>query len=153
MSLDVDNMLLPDCLASRLAALERSSAAAAFPVLQQLGDTEASMGDRHWDSARLTYSNIVDAMAMIRKVAWAACGGYERHYRRADNEFWMKLVERGFWSAQVPEILACYRMHGASMMRCETNEEMVRDGLWEQLFCAHPWIAAPTWTVTRSRRE
>lgn len=144
MALDADNVLLPACLERCCATLESSGAAAAFPISKQFGNAEGLVSNHAWQGARLACSNYIDAMAMIRKSAWAACGGYASLPNREDYELWMKFIERGFWAAQVPEVLALYRVHSASLVNTYTAQDMIKSGLWNALAKSHPWIAVPT---------
>jgi len=151
MALDADNVLKPACLERCLAALEASGAAAAFPILQQFDRAAGLVGEQAWQPARLACANYIDAMALVRKSAWAACGGYLRIFSREDYELWMKFVENGFWAVQVPEVLGLYRVHGSSMVQTETPEVLKQERLWETLRAAHPWIAVPPWSITGDR--
>jgi GT2 family glycosyltransferase len=146
MVLDADNILLPACLERCLAALEASSAAAAFPILKQFGGSENLLSDQPWQPARLACMNYIDAIALIRKCAWAACGGYGRFHSREDYELWMKFIEKGFWATHVPEVLALYRVHTESMLHTYSRERMRNDRLWERLAESHSWIAVPPWS-------
>lgn len=139
MPLDADNSLLPGCLESCRAALESTGAAAAYPIIRQFGDATNLMGDLPWDPVRLAHGNYIDAMAMIRKAAWAALDGYEIRQGWEDYDLWLKFIERGFSAVQVPEELALYRVHAASMIRTETSREEIYSQLLRTMQHHHPW--------------
>ena len=104
------------------------------------------LSEKSWQPGRLACSNYIDAMAMIRKAAWAASGGYTPILGRADYELWMKFVEKGFWAVRIPEVLALYRNHSESMVHTLGAEDMKKSRLWQALHQSHPWIAVPTWS-------
>jgi len=95
-----------------------------------------------WQRERLLAGNEVDAMALVRRCAWKAVGGYT-HIEGGweDYDFWCKLVEAGFHGLQCPRILAVYRSHVESMSHRTTN------GSWYALSRVlqqrHPWLQLP----------
>ena len=74
MTLDADNKLLPDCVQRCLERLRTTGAAVAYPTIRTFGDVERTISDREWSAAQFACGNYVDAMALIRKSAWAAVG-------------------------------------------------------------------------------
>ncbi|NEX17228.1 MAG: hypothetical protein C1943_11485 [Halochromatium sp.] len=140
MPLDPDNKLLPRCLEACLAALHNSTAAMAYPLIQQMGDTSHLMGTEPWSAERIAHGNYIDAMVMLRKSAWAAAGGYENLHGWEDYDLWCKFVERGLWGLQVPEILALYRVHEQSMLRTLTHRQEIERKLYQEIFRRHPWL-------------
>ncbi|WP_201243749.1 glycosyltransferase [Halochromatium salexigens] len=140
MPLDPDNTLLPDCLDTCLKALRDSPAALAYPLIQQMGDGSHIMGSEPWSAERLRHGNYIDAMLLLRKSAWAAAGGYENLYGWEDYDLWCKFVERGFWGIQVPEVLAQYRVHQASMLKTLTHRQEIERKLYREILQRHPWL-------------
>ncbi|MDB5446430.1 MAG: adhesin [Phenylobacterium sp.] len=139
--LDADNRLRPHCIQQTLHAIERSAAAFAYPRIRHFGESDAEIGKQSWSAARFTNGNYVDAMALVRRSAWAEAGGYDHvRYGWEDFDFWCRLVERGMFGVQVPEYVADYRVHGASMLRTET--ELVRNKLRliEDIERRHSWL-------------
>ena len=149
--LDADNMLEPECLARCLSAIVESGASVAFPAIQQFGDAKGTLSASLWRPARLAGGNYIDALALVRKSAWCAVGGYRRMRTMGweDFEMWCRFVEEGFWGAWVPERLALYRVHGASMIQVARNEDGKRTNLIAEMREIHPWVddaaLAMTW--------
>jgi glycosyltransferase involved in cell wall biosynthesis len=138
--LDADNTLEPDCLRLLLERLEHSPASAAHPTLQHFGEATKRKPACAWDPARLRRGNYIDAMALIRKAAWAHAGGYVKgdFIGWEDYELWCRFVEHGFWSLAVPEAVAGYRVHHGSMLRATTEPAMQR--VVDAIRAAHPWL-------------
>ncbi len=140
MPLDPDNKLLPTCLETCLAALRVSTAAMAYPLIQQMGESSHLMGTEPWSAERVAHGNYIDAMVMLRKSAWAAAGGYENLHGWEDYDLWCKFVERGLWGLQVAEILAMYRVHEHSMLRTLTHRQETERKLYREILRRHPWL-------------
>jgi hypothetical protein len=121
--LDADNVIYPHCLGRLVAALDAAPAAAfAYGILEQFGpDGPHDLISWHgWDPARLRHGNYVDAMALLRRSALLAVGGYttEPHlYGWEDFAMWCEFAERGWVGHHVPEIVARYRTGLHSMIR------------------------------------
>jgi glycosyltransferase involved in cell wall biosynthesis len=139
--LDADNVLTPDCLRLLHARLGESTAAAAHPTLRHFGDARRRRPARPWSPERLARGNYIDAMALIRKSAWALVGGYSRgrFVGWEDYELWCKFVEHGLWSVAVPEAEAGYRVHAGSMLQATTRPAMA--AVVAAIRAAHPWLA------------
>ena len=138
--LDADNMLEPDCLRLLHERLRHSTASAAHPTLRHFGESAKVKPAQAWDPARLRRGNYIDAMALIRKSAWAHVGGYVKgaFIGWEDYELWCRFVEHGFWSAAVPDAIAGYRVHRGSMLRSTTEPAMQR--VVDAIRAAHPWL-------------
>jgi glycosyltransferase involved in cell wall biosynthesis len=138
--LDADNTLEPRCLAALLDRLARSSASAAHPTLQHFGAAHRCRKAEPWSPDRLRRGNYIDAMALIRRSAWAAVGGYRKgaFVGWEDYDLWCRFVELGLWSEAVPEAVAGYRVHAESMMRQETNPAL--DAVVAAIRAEHPWL-------------
>ena len=139
--LDADNRLRPHCLQQTIAGIERSGAAFAYPRIRHFGDSDAEIGYQTWSAARLTNGNYIDAMGLVRRTAWVEAGGYDHvRFGWEDFDFWCRLVERGMFGAQVPEYVADYRVHGASMLRTETDGVRNKLKLIDDIERRHPWL-------------
>ena len=148
--LDADNALFPDAVAGCLALADASSPQLA--VVHPLLAVEAGPGrpdeqrtlvrPQSWQRERLRIENHVDAMALVRRSAWEAVGGYT-HIEGGweDYDFWCKLVGAGYHGLQCPRILAVYRSHSASMSHCATNRSW--HALSRTLQQRHPWLQLP----------
>ncbi|WP_086652265.1 glycosyltransferase [Acetobacter cibinongensis] len=142
--LDADNKLLPNACAALLAATSPMTAYA-YPMQQQFGDTTADhiLGQSPYTPSRLQAGNYIDAMALIAKWAWAACGGY--YVNRAamgweDYDLWCSMAELGLQGTHVAEVLAEYRVHGNSMTSCVTEQGDHKHSVIALLEQRHPWI-------------
>ncbi len=139
--LDADNILLPNCAETLLKSIEPTSAAFVYPEIQRFGDSDEVFGVGPFDPNRLMTGNYIDAMALVRKSAWAQAGGYDHiRYGWEDFDFWCKFVERGLWGQNVPQVLARYRVHGQSMLRTETDLSDHKKALIANLQARHPWL-------------
>jgi glycosyltransferase involved in cell wall biosynthesis len=139
--LDADNCLLSEFVGVCSDVLEQSSAAFAFPEIQTFGDRDEVIGTFEFIPARFIGGNYIDAMALVRKSAWAAVGGYDDiPFGWEDYDFWCKCVEAGLWGRKVPQILAKYRAHGRSMLINSTDVPHNKLVLMKELEQRHPWI-------------
>ena len=137
--LDADNVLMPRAIARLSEALSASQAAAAYSQLVFFGAGEGIGAADVWDPARFRQDNYIDAMALVRRPAWRAVGGYSRlEYGWEDYDFWCKFVEAGLEGVFVPELLCRYRVHTASMLRTDTAAQ--RKQLVEAMMTRHPWL-------------
>jgi glycosyltransferase involved in cell wall biosynthesis len=139
--LDADNRLRPDCCARLLAALGGSEAAFAYPAIRHFGDETDVIGLEPFSALRLLQGNYIDAMALVAKWAWAGAGGYTHiRYGWEDFDFWARLVELGQFGVSVPEVLADYRVHRASMLHTTTEVHDHKRDLVADLTARHPWL-------------
>ena len=148
--LDADNALFPDAVAGCLALADESDPqlAVVHPLLTvevepgRLDDQRTLVSSATWQRERLSQGNTVDAMALIRRSAWAAVGGYT-HIEGGweDFDFWCKLVGAGYHGIQCPRILAVYRSHNESMSYSSTNRSW--HALSRTLQQRHPWLHLP----------
>lgn len=143
MPLDPDNMLLPACLSKCLQVIKREHSAMVYPKIQQFGDGDGVMGILPWSPSRLATGNYIDAMAMVRRSAWAHVGGYENIYGWEDYDLWCKFAECGLWGANAGEVLAKYRVHASSMLRVHTHETEREQRLFREMSARHPWLRLP----------
>ena len=100
------------------------------------------------ERARLAGGNYIDAMALLRTARLRAVGGYTRMSVAGweDYDLWCRLAERGWRGLRVPEILARYRTHGASMLNTTTRRRDRAAALIDEMRRRHPWL---TITVER----
>lgn len=138
--LDADNTLGPDCLRLLADRLGSSRCSATHPTVQRFGDCTIRQVAQPWSPDRLKFGNYIDAMALLRKSAWAHAGGYTKggFVGWEDFELWCKFVEAGLWSDPVPEAEAGYRVHGGSMLHTHTNRS--KQSVVDAIHAAHPWL-------------
>ena len=142
--LDADNRLRPAACETLLANLRASEAAFAYPAIQAFGSKTEVFGREAFSVPRLEIGNYIDAMALVRKSAWAEAGGYDHvQYGWEDYDFWCRLTERGHFGVNVPEILADYRVHAASMLHTTTEVQDHKNDLVRDLKRRHPWVDVP----------
>ena len=146
--LDADNTLRPNAALHLAAALRRSGAAFAYPTIQRFGKDNLLIGDEPFLAARLVSGNFIDAMALVRRDAWAAAGGYDHvRFGWEDYDFWCRLVEAGLWGEHVPEILADYRAHEQSMLHTQTDVKTNKIALTNNMKSRHDWLDTTAMTL------
>jgi glycosyltransferase involved in cell wall biosynthesis len=139
--LDADNRLLEQCSAKCLEALQAANAAFAYPQIRNFGDHDHLIGDKGYSPMRLAAANYIDAMALVRKSAWAAVGGFAPiRFGWEDYDFWCRCAEQGLFGVQIDEILAEYRYHNRSMLRTITDIPANKHQVIDQLEQNHSWL-------------
>lgn len=142
--LDADNRLRPNACADLLRHIEATKAAFAYPAIQEFGDKSGVFGTEPYSVLRLQRGNYIDAMALVRKSAWAAAGGYDHvQYGWEDYDLWCRMAERGLFGVNVPDILADYRVHAQSMLHTMTEIRDHKNDLVADLRRRHPWLDVP----------
>ena len=137
----IDSMACELCLG--LAKASPKQTAVVHPLIRICDDngiTRGFVGNGHpWQREQLQAGNIVDAMALVRKSAWAAVGGYS-HIPGGweDFDFWCKLTEADWHGVIYPKPLATYTQHGSSMLQSQTNQRQRK--LSRLLQYRHPWL-------------
>jgi GT2 family glycosyltransferase len=148
--LDADNLLFPEAVSACLeqAQLAPSAVAVVHPLVEVIGDGQHGHDGRSlisqlsWQRQAFLHGNVIDAMALVRRRAWQAVGGYS-HIEGGweDFDFWCKLIDANFHGVLCPRILARYHTHGDSMTATFTASN------WRPLSrCLqqrHPWLALP----------
>jgi glycosyltransferase involved in cell wall biosynthesis len=137
--LDADNRLRPPALSRLLDALNCSGADFAYSQLRMFGDEEGIGLADIWEPRRFATSNYVDAMALIRRDALLAAGGYAvlaDDHGWEDYDLWCHFVELGFEGVFLPELLCDYRVHSTSMLRSRTNRH--QNALMAEMRLRHP---------------
>jgi len=144
MVLDADNRLPPACCAQLLAALEEEPTAAfAYPTIRQFGGGSDEVRLGAFEPLRLAGGNYVDAMALVAKWAWAAAGGcYVRRDAMGweDFDLWCRLAEIGQYGISVPDAVAEYRVHRASMTNNSTEQAERKRRIVDLVESRHPWL-------------
>jgi hypothetical protein len=123
-ALDADNVLYPSGLRVLHRHLDAAppEVAAAYGILERFDETGALGLTSHlpWDSDLLVHGAFIDAMALWRKTAWQAVGGYtddDQIYGWEDYDLWLGLAERGERADLVTQIVGRYREQPGSMRK------------------------------------
>ena len=148
--LDADNALYPEAVSACLALTAHATTqlAVVHPLLAveaepgRPDDQRTLVSTAAWQRQRLLGGNVVDAMALVRRAAWQAVGGYT-HIEGGweDFDFWCKLIAAGYHGVQCPRLLAVYRSHATSMSHTATNRRW--RALSRTLQQRHPWLELP----------
>ena len=142
---DADNPLAPRALEQCLRLAERvePTVAVVHPLLLTVPEgasPQVFQGEgRPWQQAIFKPANAVDAMALVRRSAWQAVGGYV-HIPGGweDYDFWCSLIDAGWTGVQCPQPLASYTHHSASMTARTALPNVRR--LEQHLQQRHPWL-------------
>jgi len=145
-ALDADDKLAPTWFERAVKVLDEQ------PGLSFVSHWLETFGDEHWTwkpercgLPALLARNTVNGAAVVRREAFEAVGGYDESMRDGceDWDFWLRLVERGFEGAIVPEVLFYYRRRSDSMSREMLDDTSYRRPLTtlvakhEQAYRAH----------------
>ena len=121
--LDVDDLVMPRCLARLKAGLdEHSRVAFVYPHLMEFGERSRVYPAPEFDPFLELFENRWNPSVMVRRSMLkpnyrfdeTMTLGYE------DWEFWLQLLEDGLVGRLVPEYLFAYRIRGDSMLRSRT---------------------------------
>ncbi|WP_413359245.1 glycosyltransferase [Prochlorococcus sp. MIT 1201] len=146
--LDADNSLQASAVEACLNVATAASAeiAVVHPLVMRRENnddgtthTELLAGGLSWQKSMFLERNIVDAMALVRRVAWNKVGGYT-HIPGGweDYDFWCKLIEAGYGGVICPQQLAVYYSHSNSMLSKHTHQQL--RAISRQLQERHPWL-------------
>jgi SAM-dependent methyltransferase/glycosyltransferase involved in cell wall biosynthesis/GT2 family glycosyltransferase len=139
--LDADNRLLPDFARQCLATAEATGAAFVYSQIQCFGDSDEIVGIEPYSPMRLASGNTIDAMALVRVAAWAAVGGADNvRFGWEDYDLWCRFAEHGMFGAQIPDVLAEYRVHRRSMLRTSTDVAENKRRLIADMRRRHSWV-------------
>ena len=108
------------------------------------GDEDAIGIADVWEPERLAINNYIDAMALIRRDALLAAGGYAvlaDDHGLEDYDLWCRFAELGLEGVFVPELICEYRVHAASMVRTRSIPNIL--ALNAELALRHPSIFYP----------
>jgi glycosyltransferase involved in cell wall biosynthesis len=145
-ALDADDKLAPTWFEKAVKALdERTDLAFVSHWLETFGDEHWTWKPERCDLPALLARNTVNGAAVVRREAFEAVGGYDASMRDGceDWDFWLRLAERGFAGAIIPEVLFYYRRRSDSMSREMLDEQRYRRPLdtliakHEQAYRAH----------------
>ena len=123
-ALDSDDRLDPHWFEKGVALLDtRSDLAFVSHWLRTFGDETWTWCPTSCEFPALLARNTVNGAALVRREAFEAAGGYDESMREGceDWDFWLRLVERGFAGAIIPEVLFHYRRTPSSMSRSMTT--------------------------------
>ena len=148
--LDADNILEPTALRRSLMVANgcSSTTAVVYPLVDiryndATGERSAGLISRvSWQRQQFLAGNVVDAMALVRRSAWEAVGGYV-HIPGGweDFDFWCSLIDAGWHGVLCPERLAVYHRHSSSMLQQQTDRHVRR--ISRLLQARHPWLELP----------
>jgi glycosyltransferase involved in cell wall biosynthesis len=147
--LDADNQLHPQALSH--CGVLAANADPNCAVIHSLVKVQAEAGchdSRHlvsdlpWQKAVFKRGNYIDAMALVRREAWEAVGGYT-HIPGGweDFDFWCCVIDAGWHGTLCPQVLATYISHNNSMRATSTTRHERR--LSRLLQSRHPWLELP----------
>lgn len=142
--LDADNAVFPRALERLAGALDESDAAFAYGLIETF-DVDGPAGIVSWidwDPARLRFGNYIDAMAMIRRSALEAVGGYstEAAFSMGWEDFalWVAMAHNGLDGIRVPEFVGRYRVNPHSML---SLTDIDHSAVWAALLRKYPSLA------------
>ena len=147
--LDADNQLDPQALehCGQLACHSDQRCAVIHSLVRvspEAGsdDPRVLVSDLPWQQDLFKGGNYIDAMALVRREAWEAIGGYT-HIPGGweDFDFWCGLIDAGWHGVLCPQVLATYTSHTSSMRAESTTREERR--LSRLLQERHPWLDLP----------
>ena len=142
--LDADNEVLPEGIARLAECLEENpDAGFAYGIIQTFDWKGPSdlISWQPWDPSLLRQGNYIDAMAMVRRSALEAVGGYATDpalYGWEDFALWLALQEKGYEGVQVSDFVARYRQSLHSMITL-TNVDST--AAWGSLLRRFPQLA------------
>ncbi|MFM2072364.1 MAG: hypothetical protein RLZZ623_2627 [Actinomycetota bacterium] len=123
-ALDADNVLYPtglERLVEHLAAAP-DDVIAAYGLLERFDENGALGLTSHlpWDVGLLVHGAYIDAMALFRRDAWTALGGYgadDGIYGWEDYDLWLRAAEHGHRASLVTAVVGRYREQPGSMRK------------------------------------
>jgi hypothetical protein len=144
--LDADNVIRrggPQKLAAALG--EHPDAAFAYGLIECFDSTGPCdvLNWMDWDPARLRLGNYVDAMAMIRRSALEAIGGYPLDpalFGWEDFAVWLAMASEGMEGIRVPDFVARYRRSSHSMLALTGIDN---SAAWSALIRRFPKLGEP----------
>jgi hypothetical protein len=137
--LDPGYRLSPGCLAAFLEAIQKDRSPFVYSIFCQSGNGY----DPNDSLTAGLYANgqRIPATGLVTKEAWAAVGGYAELTYGADSiDFWLKLIEQGWWGSQVgeePMISA-----DPAWIESELKERKSASQMIEELAPRHPLLGA-----------
>lgn len=139
--LDADNLILPLGIPKLVAALDDDPEAAfAYGIIEKF-DITGAVGIESfldWDPDRFRYGNYIDAMALIRREALEAVGGYSEAPALGgweDYALWLAMAEEGMHAVRIPDFIGRYRVSEYSMLSVIGIDHSVA---WTTLLRSYP---------------
>jgi hypothetical protein len=145
--LGAENLIYPATLHKLSVALDRSLDAAFSYGIIHIDGSHELLSHLPWDVRRLTESNYIDVMAMMRRQVWDEVGGYDPLLGIQgceDYEFWLRLAARGAHAAFVPEFLGHYRVHDSSRQQTVNLDTFPLTEELRNRYPLLPWDRADT---------
>ena len=143
-AMDADNELRPNGLRKLAAVLgtQPDDVVATYGLLERFDDHESLGVLSHlpWDPDLLSWGNFIDAMALWRKSAWSALGGFADDpgiYGWEDYDMWLSTAERGWRAELVPQLVGKYREQGGSMRKVS---DVDMEANYDRLRLRHPGL-------------
>jgi glycosyltransferase involved in cell wall biosynthesis len=119
-ALDADDRLAPAWFEKAVARLD-ADADLGFVShwLRAFGDETWEWTPQRCELTDLLVNNMVNGAALVRREVFHAVGGFEESMRDGceDWDFWLRVVEKGYRGAIIPEFLFEYRRRADSMSR------------------------------------
>ncbi len=133
--LDADNRIHRPCLRVLHRVATASASAAVYGIIgkfdEMTGEPRGLLSSYAFSERDLVRRPYLDAMALFERAALTAVGGYSTDLLAIgwqgweDYDLWLKLADGAYSCVGVPEILASYRVHDASMIH-RTNQDTSR---------------------------
>jgi hypothetical protein len=142
--LDADNEVMPGGLEKLALALEeKPEAGFAYGIVQSFNGNGPLdvMNWLPWDASRLRQGNYIDAMAILRRSALEAIGGYATDpalYGWEDFALWLAMAEHGYEGVHVPDFVGRYRKSLHSMIALANIDSTAA---WGSLLRRYPHLA------------
>jgi cellulose synthase/poly-beta-1,6-N-acetylglucosamine synthase-like glycosyltransferase len=139
--LDADDMAAPGALAALADALDANpDAAAAWGDEVTFGRTELRVRSPDGiDPWLLTYVNEIPVIALMRRDALLASGGWQVRSGYEDWDLWMTLAERGHAGVHVPRVVARHRLHDSRRGQANRADH---EAIYAELRGRHPALFA-----------
>jgi glycosyltransferase involved in cell wall biosynthesis len=139
--LDADNRIRPPALVRLLEAVRAAGVAFSYSQLRLFGEMAGLGVADLWDPAKLRGGNYIDTLALIRREALAAAGGYAvlaDDHGLEDYDLWCRFASIGLEGVFLPEVLCDYRVHAESRTAVQTKA--LREAQMAEMALRHPGI-------------
>ena len=114
--LDADDKLAPGALRALRAPLDADAALGfAYGGMRFFGDWDADIPLPPFDPFRMLYRSVVPYLALMRREAFEAAGGYVDHPYE-DWDLWLAVVAAGWRGTKVDATTHLYRRHGETRL-------------------------------------
>ena len=125
--LDADDLIRPIYLEVAVFLAERYGFDLVYPSIQCFGGSEFRWLVTDASFHEISNMNQVSTVALFRKEAWAALGGFRDWGQREDYifedwDFWVRMVGNGFRVKSIREPLMMYRVHDSGLASACTND-------------------------------